>query len=367
MSKLTVIFPGLSYKVKQPLLRYPNKFVEQLGYEVIAIPDIGLPDLSLNDSGEMLATLRKSLLVTDAALREVRFEEYEDILFISKDLGALAAAFYAFSKKLSVRHIMFVPPEPVFQFINDASTLMFTGTRVKWGSWEKILKTCWNKGIPCILFKGADHNLETDSVAEDIRNLEVILFHIESFVQNPRKEFYDIKVLDAKEKLVSMSEYRGKVLLIVNTATGCGFTPQYTALQDLYEKYKDKGFEILDFPCNQFLGQAPGTNQEIHQFCTSRYNTTFPRFAKIDVNGEHESELFRYLKECKGFQGFDMEAKDSAYLRKNVAQVDPKFENNSDIKWNFTKFLVDRSGEVIARYETTDRFALIEDRLKGLL
>jgi glutathione peroxidase len=128
--------------------------------------------------------------------------------------------------------------------------------------------------------------------------------------------FYDLTVKDAKGVGVNLSEYAGKVLLVVNTATGCGFTPQYSGLQDLYEKYKDKGFEILDFPCNQFGGQAPGTNEEIGSFCTGRFGITFRQFDKIEVNGANESPLYAWLKSQKGGLG------------------------GSNIKWNFTKFLL---------------------------
>lgn len=137
---------------------------------------------------------------------------------------------------------------------------------------------------------------------------------------------YQITVKDRQDNPVTMETYRGKVLLIVNTATGCGFTPQYSGLQALYDQYGAEGFEILDFPCNQFAGQAPGTIEEIQQFCTLNYGTTFPRFAKVDVNGENESPLFAYLKQEKG--GILGDA----------------------IKWNFTKFLIDREGTVVKRY-----------------
>jgi glutathione peroxidase len=154
---------------------------------------------------------------------------------------------------------------------------------------------------------------------------------------------YDIQVKDAKGNQVSMKEYEGKVLLIVNTATGCGFTPQYDGLQDLYEAYQDKGFEILDFPCNQFGNQAPGTEEEIGSFCQSRYGITFPMFAKIDVNGEKEDPLFTYLKSQQG-----------GLL-------------GSKIKWNFTKFLVDRNGTVIERFAPTTEPAKIENSIKKIL
>lgn len=140
---------------------------------------------------------------------------------------------------------------------------------------------------------------------------------------------YDYKVKDKNGSEVSMKNYEGKVLLIVNTATGCGFTPQFEGLQDLYKKYQAQGFEILDFPCNQFGNQAPGSDEEITDFCNSRYGITFQQFAKIDVNGENEAPLFTYLKSQKtGLMG-------------------------SKIKWNFTKFLVDRNGKVVGRFAPT--------------
>lgn len=156
-------------------------------------------------------------------------------------------------------------------------------------------------------------------------------------------EIYDFKVTNNKGEEVSLSEYKGKVLLIVNTATGCGFTPQYKGLEELYKKYHDKGLEILDFPCNQFGHQAPGSDQEIDSFCTLKYDTTFPRFKKIDVNGENASPLYKWLKSEKG----------------------GLFGNA--IKWNFTKFLVDRNGKVVERYSPTTTASKIEDKIKELL
>ena len=154
---------------------------------------------------------------------------------------------------------------------------------------------------------------------------------------------YDLKVLNTKGEEVSLSDYRGKVLLIVNTATGCGFTPQYEGLQKLYDEYQNEGFEILDFPCNQFGNQAPGTDAEIGQFCSLNYNTTFPRFAKVDVNGKNEIPLFAYLKKEKGGM------------------------MGSSIKWNFTKFLVDRYGKVVERFAPTVIPEKIESHIKELL
>ncbi|MCH5217616.1 MAG: glutathione peroxidase [Muribaculaceae bacterium] len=156
-------------------------------------------------------------------------------------------------------------------------------------------------------------------------------------------KIYDFTVKDAKGNDVSLAEYKGKILLIVNTATGCGFTPQYEGLEKLYETYKDQGFEILDFPCNQFANQAPGTDEEIGQFCTLRYHTTFPRFRKIEVNGDNAAPLYKWLKEQqKGVFG-------------------------RAIKWNFTKFLVDREGNVVGRYGPMTTPAKLEGKIKKLL
>ena len=154
---------------------------------------------------------------------------------------------------------------------------------------------------------------------------------------------YDFTVKDATGADVSLSDYRGKVLLVVNTATGCGFTPQYEGLQDLYEKYQADGLEILDFPCNQFLGQAPGTEEEIVDFCQSRYGVTFKQFAKIKVNGKEAAPLYAYLKKEKG----------------GVL--------GGRIKWNFTKFLVDREGNVVARFAPTVTPAELDAHVKELL
>lgn len=154
---------------------------------------------------------------------------------------------------------------------------------------------------------------------------------------------YDITVMDMKQNPVSLSDYKGKVLLIVNTATGCGFTPQYEGLEALYGKYKDQGFEILDFPCNQFGHQAPGSEEEIHKFCQLTYKVSFPQFAKIEVNGANESPLYTHLK-----------ASQSGVL-------------GSGIKWNFTKFLVDRNGNVLKRFAPTDKPEKLEKDITALL
>ena len=163
---------------------------------------------------------------------------------------------------------------------------------------------------------------------------------------------YDFTVKDRKGCDVSLSDYKGKVLLIVNTATGCGFTPHYDPLEAMYGDLKEKGFEILDFPCNQFAGQAPGSDDEIHDFCTIKFGTDFPQFAKIDVNGDSADPLFVYLATEKPFEGFGKGLK-NAMLNKFAKMNNKKFGDKAYIKWNFTKFLVDREGVVIARFEPT--------------
>ena len=174
---------------------------------------------------------------------------------------------------------------------------------------------------------------------------------------------YDIQVNDDAGKDVSLSDYKGKVLLIVNTATRCGFTPQYKELEALYEKYQKEGLEILDFPCNQFGGQAPGSIQEIHEFCTANFDIHFPQFDKIDVNGPDESPLFAYLKAQKGFGGFDLNDPRGNKMDQMLRKRNASYDQESDIKWNFTKFLVSRDGRVVKRYEPTDKLADIEAAL----
>ena len=171
---------------------------------------------------------------------------------------------------------------------------------------------------------------------------------------------YDISVKDDLGNDVSLADYKGKVLLIVNTATRCGFTPQYDELEALYEKYHAQGFEILDFPCNQFGEQAPGTIEEIHQFCTMNFNIKFPQFDKIDVNGANESPLFTYLKAQKCFGGFDLNDQRGKFMDEMLRKQDADYDKKSDIKWNFTKFLVSRDGRVVKRYEPTDKMTDVD-------
>jgi len=163
---------------------------------------------------------------------------------------------------------------------------------------------------------------------------------------------YDYSVTTPAGEVISLKNYEGKVLLIVNTATGCGFTPHYKELEAMYEADHEKGLEIIDVPCNQFAGQTPGTDEEIHEFCTLKYNTQFPQMKKSDVNGENQLPLFAYLKSQKGFEGF---GHGPAALAMGIMlkKIDKNYKSNPDIKWNFTKFVVNRQGEVVARFEPT--------------
>ena len=183
--------------------------------------------------------------------------------------------------------------------------------------------------------------------------------------------FYDYSVKDRNGNDVSMKQFEGKVVLVVNTATGCGFTPQYKDLEDIYEKYHDQGFEILDIPCNQFAGQTPGTDEEVHDFCTLKYNTKFDQMHKTNVNnkpdkGETEEPLYTYLKSQQGFKGFGKGVKALA-MSAMLKKIDKNYKDNPDIKWNFTKFLVDRKGNVVARFEPTNDMKAVDEAVKALL
>ena len=164
---------------------------------------------------------------------------------------------------------------------------------------------------------------------------------------------YDFKVKTWDGKEVSLKDYQGKAILIINSAIACGFTPQYEGLEAIYQKYHEKGFEILDFPCNQFGAQAPGTDEEIHQFRDEQYKISFPQFAKIDVNGEQADPLYQYLVSLKGFAGFDPQSELTPILDKVLSKDHPDYKETPDIKWNFTKFLFDKNGNFIDRYEPT--------------
>lgn len=176
---------------------------------------------------------------------------------------------------------------------------------------------------------------------------------------------YDYKVKNRDGSLLDLASLKGKVLIIVNTATGCGFTPQYEGLEALYAKYHEKGLEILDFPCNQFGHQAPGNDDEIHSFCTAKYNTHFDQLTKIEVNGENEDPLYTFLKDAQPKEevhGFKNKA-----AMKMIKDLSKTYKKESDIIWNFTKFLVDKEGNVVGRYAPTTKPLEFEDEIVKLL
>ncbi|MBQ8552476.1 MAG: glutathione peroxidase [Clostridia bacterium] len=173
-----------------------------------------------------------------------------------------------------------------------------------------------------------------------------------------------VKAQDGSE--VSLADYKGKVLLVVNTATGCGFTPQYQELQELYSAHKADGLEILDFPCNQFGEQAPGDDAEIHSFCTGRFGITFPQFSKIDVNGDNAAPLYKWLCENSRFEGFGLSPMGIA-MSGILKKMDKDYKKSSSIKWNFTKFLIDREGNVCARFEPTASMKSVREKVEAVL
>lgn len=176
---------------------------------------------------------------------------------------------------------------------------------------------------------------------------------------------YDFTVKTQDNREVSLKEFEGKVLLIVNTATGCGFTPQYEELQDIYDELHDQGLEILDFPCNQFANQAPGDDEEIHDFCTGRYGITFPQYSKIDVNGENAIPLYKWITSSTTFKGFNGPMK--LMLGPVVKKMDKDYKNNGNIKWNFTKILIDKNGEIVERFEPTASLKEVKERIEEVL
>ena len=177
---------------------------------------------------------------------------------------------------------------------------------------------------------------------------------------------YDYSVPKADGSELNLADNKGKVMLIVNTATGCGFTPHYEPIEKMYEAYHEQGFEVIDVPCNQFAGQTPGTDDEIHEFCQLKYNTQFEQMKKSDINGENALPLFTYLKSQKGFEGFGKGPKAFA-MGAMLKKIDKDYKNNPDIKWNFTKFVVDRDGNVVARFEPTADMKEVEACVKSLI
>lgn len=180
-------------------------------------------------------------------------------------------------------------------------------------------------------------------------------------------KIYDISIRERNGNNVELGAYEGKVLLIVNSATQCGFTPQYGELQELYNKYSKQGFVILDFPCNQFKNQAPESVDEIQEFCQINYGVTYPIHSKVEVNGENAHPLYKFLKSERGFKGFDKNHSLASVLDDMLSKDNPNYKDSPDIKWNFTKFLIDRKGNVVERFEPTKDLSDLEERIMELL
>ena len=183
---------------------------------------------------------------------------------------------------------------------------------------------------------------------------------------NAKKNLYDFEVMAQGGKPIKLDKFKGKVVLIVNTASKCGFTPQYIELEALYKKYHSRGLEIIDIPCNQFGGQSPESDAETTEFCQLNYGTEFPQMKKSEVNGAKELPLYKWLKSEQGFKGFDKGHRLSEILDTKLREADADYDKKSDIKWNFTKFLINRQGEVVARFEPTADMARVEEAIEKL-
>ena len=184
---------------------------------------------------------------------------------------------------------------------------------------------------------------------------------------NAKKNLYDFEVMAQGGKPIKLDKFKGKVLLIVNTASKCGFTPQYIELESLYKRYHSRGLEIIDIPCNQFGGQSPESDAETTEFCQLNYGTEFPQMKKSEVNGANELPLYKWLKSEQSFKGFDKGHHLSEILDTKLREADADYDKKSDIKWNFTKFLINRQGEVVARFEPTADMARVEEAIEKLL
>lgn len=365
MKKLAVIFPGIGYTADKPLLYYSGRLAERSGYKLIKINFHDFPEVVPENRSSMLSALELATRQSEEALDGVLFSSYEDVIFISKSIGTVAAAAYAKKHELKARYIYFTPLAQTFSFAEEGNGIIFHGTADPWAEHDTIRNLIDSSKIQARIYEGADHSLETGDIQRDIELLNKIIGDVDEYILG--KGIYSMDVLNMDGSITSLSDYRGKVLLIINSATGCGFTPQYSAIEDMYLKYRKDGFEVLDFPCNQFANQASGSNDEIHSFCTSRYNISFTQFAKIEVNGSNQSELFSYLKDKQGFHGFNSDTKEAKYLEKIVRETDPDFEHNNNIKWNFTKFLVNRKGEVVRRFEPMEDLKQIDSAVQELL
>lgn len=360
--RIAVIFPGIGYHTDKPLLYYSKKIARQNGFEIMEVQFHDLDKVALTDRKAAVQLFAKASDQAQEQLERVDFAQYEQILFISKSIGTVAASVCAARLHVPAKQVYFTPLEQTFSLVEEGNGFVFFGTEDPFADAAELEQLCREKRLAYQRFPRANHSLETGDLQTDLKNMTEIIAKTEDFLVG--SPIYKFSVQRADGELASLSAYRGKVLLIVNTATGCGFTPQYQALEEMYRKYHSDGFEILDFPCDQFGHQAPGTDSEIHAFCTARYDISFMQFKKIEVNGEHAPELFTYLKQQQGFKGFLRNSKESLYMEKEARKADPDFQLNSEIKWNFTKFLVNRYGQVIERFEADAGTEIIEQAVE---
>ena len=363
MSKLAVIFSGVGYTKDRPLLYYAGKIATSYGYDLAVVDFSGIKwtKEELKDHRRFAEILGECMKKAESVLAERDLDSIEHILFISKSIGTVVAAAYAKKCSLAVRQVFFTPLEAFGSFLEEDNGLVFYGNADPFANYEAVEEICRKYKLESHCIEQANHSLETEDVLANLDNLKQVMKQVDDRIAD--RSIYRYKVPAMDGSISSLEEYRGKVLLIVNTATGCGFTPQYEALENMYRKYHREGFEILDFPCNQFGKQAPGTVSDIHSFCTARYDISFPQFNKIEVNGANELELYTYLKSKQGFHGFG-DSLDASFLKKKLEKEMPGYENTSDIKWNFTKFLVSRSGEVLARFEASESMELVEEAVQ---
>ena len=222
-------------------------------------------------------------------------------------------------------------------------------------------------GLRRIYDKSPGKRMMCFTLAESRAELIAMMPPGEVLLDESDNTVYRFSVKDRKGGEVSLKDYAGKVLLVVNTATRCGFTPQYEGLEAMYERLRGSGFELLDFPCNQFGQQAPGTDEEIHSFCVLNYKTAFPQFAKVDVNGENAAPLFRFLVSNTAFKGFPQDGKLAPVLENMLGKADPDYAKKPDIKWNFTKFLIGKDGRIVRRFEPTAPLAEVEEAVRAEL
>ena len=346
---LMVIFPGIGYHSDKPLLYYAKKIAMQNDFEIKEVDFEGLSKDAIENRKMMIEAFGVAVQQAESQLKDVDFDSYDKVIFTSKSIGTVAASVVAAKRKVPAKQVYFTPLEQTFSLVEEKNGLVFMGLDDPLVDTQKIKELCAEKHLILRVFEGANHSLETGEVRNDLHNMVRVIEETENYLVG--SPIYKFTVLGRDGEKIGLSEFKDKVLLIVNSATGCGFTPQYEALENMYRIHKNDGFEILDFPCNQFANQAPGSNDEIHRFCQSRYDITFPQFAKIEVNGENEMELYTYLKSRQGFRGFLRNSKESIYLEKIVKEIDPDYQTNSSIKWNFTKFLVNKQGQVIDRFE----------------